>query len=134
MTYVITTRRTVDTVEQARTVAAKIARDSGSWSHALDNARAIGAVRQALALPATGGAIGPLPDGTIIQVEEGGDMSPIEELQAKYDRKVAHIARTVRYYDEAPDGSRQKQEAEATLRRLDAEKAEVERQIDEALA
>lgn len=60
-------------------------------------------------------------------------MRDLRVLQDRYDRKVAHIARTTSYYDEAPDGSEKKRWAMRTLTRLCDEKAEVERSMDELL-
>jgi hypothetical protein len=57
----------------------------------------------------------------------------LEELQAKYDRLIAHRARLVRYYDEAPDGSQAKADAVDDLSGLNARILGVEREIDEAL-
>jgi hypothetical protein len=54
----------------------------------------------------------------------------IEQLSADLDRVSAHTARTMRYYDEAPDGSAQKHDALATLDRLNRRRNEIERELD----
>lgn len=55
----------------------------------------------------------------------------VEELQAKYDRLSAHRSRVLRYYDDAPDGHRKKQEAREQLDQLGTRVTAVERELNE---
>lgn len=54
----------------------------------------------------------------------------LEQLQAQLDRKRAHLQRAIKYYDEAPDGSKQKQDAVGTMNSLNLQIHEIEKQFD----
>lgn len=62
-------RRAVATLDEARELAATAAGNAGNWSNTLDAALCRGAAKQARALSESGGPVGPLPDGTTIEVE-----------------------------------------------------------------
>lgn len=56
----------------------------------------------------------------------------VRDLQAQHDRIEAHRNRTMRYYDDAPDGHAKKREALAKLHELGDRLAAVDKQLDEA--
>jgi len=54
-----------------------------------------------------------------------------DELQATYDRLVAYRARTIKYYDECPDGDPRKAQALDKLQELNERINEVESEFDQ---
>lgn len=60
------------------------------------------------------------------QIELVTDVDMINEWSSDLDRVNAHSARTNRYYDEAPDGSEQKQRAVETMKCLSKRRTFIE--------
>jgi hypothetical protein len=54
----------------------------------------------------------------------------LDALTARRERVLAYQGRTLRYYDEAPDGSRQKARADLTLQQIGRDLADLDREID----
>lgn len=58
-------------------------------------------------------------------------MTPtIDDLQARYDRKVAQRRRLLAYHDECPDGDRRKYDVEQELKTLGDSIRLIEQQMD----
>jgi hypothetical protein len=66
-----------------------------------------------------------LPDISTLQGEHA--------LQAEYDRVSAHRARTLRYYDECPDGDPRKAAAAEQLREMNARISDIADRIEALL-
>lgn len=56
--------------------------------------------------------------------------STIDDLQARYDRKVAQRRRLLAYHDECPDGDRRKYDVEQELKTLGDSIRLIEQQMD----
>lgn len=57
----------------------------------------------------------------------------IEQIQADYDRLIAHRARVIKYHDECPDGDIRKVKVEAQLNELNKRVCAVEKEFDSVI-
>lgn len=63
-------------------------------------------------------------DQRIMELEQ-----QISELSATKDRHDSHMRRTMKYYDEAPDGSQQKHDAVTTMNSISDKVHVIERKL-----